>query len=55
MVAVGDFNTKSSKWYSEDIVSNKGRKIEAATSQNGLGQNINEPKYVFNNSSSCII
>ena len=29
MVAVGDFNAKSSNWYNKDITSGEGRKIEA--------------------------
>ena len=54
MVALGDFNAKSSNWYNKDITSDEGRKIETVTSQNGLHQEINEPKYILNNSSSCI-
>ena len=54
MVAVGDFNAKSSNWYNKDIASDEGRKIEAVTSQNGLHQEINEPTHILNNSSSCI-
>ena len=38
----------------KDITSDEGRKIEAVTSQNGLHQEINEPTYILNNSSSCI-
>ena len=54
MVAIGDFNAKSSNWYDKDIASNERRKIEAVTSQNGLHQEINEAIHVLNNSSSCI-
>ena len=54
MVALGDFNAKSSNWYNKDITSNEGRKIEAVTSQNDLHQEINEPTHILNNSSSCI-
>ena len=32
MVALGDFNVKSSNLYNKDIASKKGKKIEAATS-----------------------
>ena len=53
MVALGDFNTKSSHWYNKDITSNEGRQIEAVTSQNGLHQVI-KLKHILNNSSSCI-
>ena len=54
LVALGDFNAKSSNWYNKDITSNEGRKIEAVTSQNGLHQEINEPTHILNNSSPCI-
>ena len=54
MVALGDFNAKSSNWYNKDITSDEGRKIDALTSQNGLHQEINEPTHTLNNSSSCI-
>ena len=54
MIALGDFNAKSSNWYNKDITSDEGRKIEAVTSQNGLHQEINEPAHVLNNSSLCI-
>ena len=35
MVALGDFNAKSSNWYDKDITIDEGREIEAVTSQNG--------------------
>ena len=54
MVALGDFNVKSSNWFNKDITSDEGRKIEAVTSQNGLHQEINEPRPILNNFSQCI-
>ena len=54
MVALGDFNAKSSNWYNKDITSDEGRKIEAATSLYGLRQEINGPTHILNNSTSCI-
>ena len=54
MVALGDFNAKSSNWYNKDITNDKRRKIEAATLQNGLHQEINEPTHILNKSVSCI-
>ena len=54
MVALGDFNAKSTNWYNKDITSSEGRKIEAITSQNGLHQEINEPRYILNKSSLCV-
>ena len=54
MVALGDFNEKSSNWCNKDIAGNEGRKIEAVTSQTGLHQEVNEPTHILNNFSSCI-
>ena len=36
MVALENFDIKSSKWYNKDINSNEGRKIDVVTSQNDL-------------------
>ena len=54
MIALGDFNAKSSNWYNKDITSDEGRKTETVTSQNGLQQEINTPTHILNYSSSCI-
>ena len=54
LVALGDFNAKSSNWYNKDITSNEGRNIEAVTSQNDLNQEINEPTHVLNSPPSWI-
>ena len=54
IVALGDFNAKSSYWYDKDITSDEDRKIETVTSQNGLHKEINEPRHILNNSSSCM-
>ena len=54
IVALGDFNAKSSYWYDKDNTSDEDRKIETMTSQNGLHKEINEPRHILNNSSSCI-
>ena len=54
MVALTDFNAKSSNWYNKDITSNESRKIEALTSQNGLHQEINELTHILDNSFSFI-
>ena len=53
MAALGDFNAKSSNRYNKGIISNEGRQIEVVTSQNVLHQEINNPTYIVNNSSSC--
>ena len=54
MVALGDFIAKSSNCYNKKITSDEDRKNEAVTSQNGLHQEINEPKHILNNFSSSI-
>ena len=54
IVALGDFNAKTTNWYKNDINSYEGLKIDTITSQFGLQQIINEPTYLTSNSSSCI-
>ena len=55
LIAVnGDFNAKSSNWYTGDTTTFEGSKIEAITSQFGLQQIINEPTHTQGKSVSCI-
>ena len=54
IVALGDFNAKTTNWYKNDINSYEGLKIDTITSQFGLQQLINEPTHLTANSSSCI-
>ena len=51
---IGDFNAKSSNWYTGDTTTFEGSKIEAITSQFGLQQVINEPTPIQGKSVSCI-
>ena len=51
---VGDFNARSTTWWSGDITTTEGTNIEALSSYHGLEQVINEPTYILQNSSSCI-
>ena len=53
IVALGNFNAKTTNWYKNDINSYDGSKNDTITSQFGL-QITNEPTYVTSNSSSCI-
>ena len=46
VVALGDFNAKTTNWHKNDINSYEGLKIDAITSQFGLQQVINEPTYL---------
>ena len=55
MVALGDFNAKSSNWYNKDVTSDESRKIEAVTSQNGLHQEINELTHTLSKSPRILI
>ena len=54
LVAIGDFNAKSTNWCANDQTSFEGNKIEHITSQFGLRQIINEPTHILDSSSSCI-
>ena len=51
---IGDFNAKSSYWWSGDKTSQEGLQIDSLTSFYGLHQLISQATHVFNNSSSCI-
>ena len=50
----GDFNAKSTTWWSGDTNNVEGTSIEALTSYHGFVQVINEPTHILPNSSSCI-
>ena len=50
----GDFNARSSSWWSEDINTSEGTKLYSLTSSNGFLQLINESTHIQTNSSSCI-
>ena len=49
IIALGDFNTKTTNWYKNDINSYESLKIDTITSQFGLQQLINEPIYLTAN------
>ena len=50
----GDFNARSSYWWSEDINTSEGLKLLSLTSANGASQLINEPTHLQTSNSSCI-
>ena len=52
IVALGNFNAKTTNWYKNDMNSSEGLRIDAITSQLGIQQIINEPTYLTCN--SCI-
>ena len=53
-VVTGDFNARSSSWWSDDINTTEGTNLFSLTSSNGFSQLINEPTHMQTNSSSCI-
>ena len=54
IIVNGDFNAKSTIWWSGDTNTVEGTNIEALTSYHGFEQVINEPTHILPNSSSCI-
>ena len=53
-VVIGDFNARSSKWWTEDKTTQEGLEIENLLSQYFLSQVINEPTHISQKSNSCI-
>ena len=53
-VIIGDFNARTSCWWSEDINKSEGLKLLSLTSANGVSQSINEPTHLQTSISSCI-
>ena len=54
VVAIEDFNARSSSWYINDKSNYEGTKIDCLASEHDLKQVINEPTHLLENSSSCI-
>ena len=53
-VVIGDFNGRSSKWWTDDKTTQEGHKIENLLSQFSLLQVINKPTHISQNFNSCI-
>ena len=53
-VMTGDFNTKSSNWYLNDITNFEGSQIEFLASQFAMSQAIKDTTHILDNSKSCI-
>ena len=53
-VITGDFNTRSSSWWSMEIDTTEGSKLFSLTSSNGFSQLINEQKHIQRISYFCI-
>ena len=53
-VVTGDFNSRSSSWWSKETDTIEGLKLFSLTSSDGLSQLINEPTHIQTNTNSCI-
>ena len=53
-VITGDFNVRTSCWWSEEINTSEGLKLLSLRSANGVSQLINEPTHLQTSNSSCI-
>ena len=53
-VVIGDFNTRSSKWWSDDKTNQEGLKTKNLASQFALSQVIIKPTHISRNFNSCI-
>ena len=51
---IGDFNARSSSWWSGDMTTRVGKELEALTSTAGYSQLIDKPAHFFNGGSSYI-
>ena len=51
---IGDFNAKSSNWYSNNVTSFEGSKIEFLAFQFAMSQVIKEPNHILDNLKSYI-
>ena len=54
VVAIGDYNAKSSNWFCHDKTNFEGDAVESLISQFGLHQVIKEPTRILDTSFSCI-
>ena len=54
LLVTGDFNVRSSGWWSDDTDTIEGTQLKSVTSYYGLYQMINEPTYILPSSASCI-
>ena len=54
LLVTGDFNMRTSSWWSDDIDTIKEMRLESITSYYGLYQIINEPTHILSSSASFI-
>ena len=54
IMVIGNLNTRSSKWWTDNKTTEEGLKIENLLSQFSLSQVINKPTHISQNFNSCI-
>ena len=54
IVFAGNFNCRSSQWWTEDIQNPEGEALDEFMETNSLYQLVNEPRNIRNESMSCI-
>ena len=54
LLVTGDFNVRFSSWWSDDIETIEGTRLESTISYYGLYQIINEPTHFLQSSASCM-
>ena len=52
-VILGDLNTRSPEWWSEDFAALRGTQIDSLTITHGFKQLISDPTHILPQSSSC--
>ena len=53
-VILGDFNARSKSWWSGDLTTMEGTRLDSLVSTHGFHQLISEPTHILRNSLSCI-
>ena len=53
-IILGDFNARSSVWWTKDKTTTEGTQLESLTSVHGFHQLISQPTHLLPQSSSCI-
>ena len=53
-IIVGDFNARSSVWWTKNITTTEGTQLESLTSVHGFHQLISQPTHLLPQNSSCI-
>ena len=54
LLLTGDFNVRSSSWWSDDIGTVEGKRLKSITSYYALYQITIEPTHILPSSASCI-